>query len=115
MKSTNKTNIALAVGTLIVSSATLTTSATEMDLFSATDLVAGYQLTAGEGKCGEGKCGNDKTRNDTAKKSHEGKCGEGKCGGDKATKEGKCGEGKCGSSTNKTQEGKCGEGKCGSM
>ncbi|MBQ1784712.1 MAG: hypothetical protein II007_13785 [Gammaproteobacteria bacterium] len=68
--------------------------------FAMTDLAAGYQLDAPEGKCGEGKCGGEK-------KEGEGKCGEGKCGAEK-----KGGEGKCGAEK-KDGEGKCGEGKCG--
>lgn len=119
--------VVLAMGGLMLSSIAVTGNASAAT-FQATELAAGYQLSAAEAACGadkaktddknkEAKCGADKAATaDKAKegKCGEGKCGEGKCGGDKAAdkasdkaatadkaKEGKCGEGKCG-------EGKCG-------
>ena len=88
---------AAALGTL---AAVAVVPAASANPFAMTDLVAGYQLDAPEGKCGEGKCGAEK-------KEGEGKCGEGKCGEGKCGAEKKDGEGKCGA------EKKDGEGKCG--
>ncbi|WP_333797675.1 HvfA family oxazolone/thioamide-modified RiPP metallophore [Rheinheimera sp.] len=104
-----------AVGVLVLGSISTAASA---NTFQATELAAGYQLSAAEASCGadkvktdgkskEAKCGADK-----ADKAKEGKCGEGKCG------EGKCGAEKMADkaadkATDKTKEGKCGEGKCG--
>ncbi|WP_306518749.1 hypothetical protein [Rheinheimera sp.] len=120
--STFNKKVVSAVGVLVLGSITTAVSATT---FQATELAAGYQLSAAEAACGadkaktddkskEAKCGADKAA--TADKAKEGKCGEGKCGGDKmadkatdkAATTDKAKEGKCG-------EGKCGEGKCGGM
>lgn len=118
-----------AMGGLMLSSIAVASNAGAAT-FQATELTAGYQLSAAEAACGadkaktddkskEAKCGADKAATaDKAKegKCGEGKCGEGKCGGDKAADKttdkaataDKAKEGKCG-------EGKCGEGKCGGM
>ena len=84
MKQVKKTNIASALGAVVLGS--LATVAIEVNAnpFAVNTLDSGYMQEAAEGKCGGDKA------------SKEGKCGEGKCGGDKASKEGKCGEGKCG-------------------
>lgn len=113
-----------AMGALMLGSIAVANNANAAT-FQATELAAGYQLSAAEAACGadkaktddkskEAKCGADKAA--TADKAKEGKCGEGKCGGDKAADKttdkaataDKAKEGKCG-------EGKCGEGKCGGM
>ena len=108
MNTIKKNSIALTLGAVVVGSASMASTDVQANPFEFQQMVAGYQLDAGEGKCGEGKCGGD------AKAKKEGKCGEGKCGGDaKAKKEGKCGEGKCGGEAKAKKEGKCGEGKCG--
>ncbi len=107
-KSSNKTQIAAALGAAFLATSVAPIASADVNPFSATQLNAGYDLANygdHEGKCGEGKCGGDKA-------DKEGKCGEGKCGGDKTDKEGKCGEGKCGGDK-AGKEGKCGEGKCG--
>lgn len=114
-----------AMGALMLSSIAVANNANAAT-FQATEMAAGYQLSAAEAACGadkaktddknkEAKCGADKAAtSDKAKegKCGEGKCGEGKCGGDKAADKAatadKAKEGKCG-------EGKCGEGKCGGM
>ncbi|NWL16612.1 hypothetical protein FHG08_13030 [Pseudoalteromonas sp. Scap03] len=103
MNTIKKNSIALTLGAVVVGSASMASTDVQANPFEFQQMVAGYQLDAGEGKCGEGKCGGDAK----AKK-------EGKCGGDaKAKKEGKCGEGKCGGDAKAKKEGKCGEGKCG--
>jgi len=120
MNTIKKNSIALTLGAVVVGSASMASADVQANPFEFQQMVAGYQLDAGEGKCGgdakakkEGKCGEGKCGGD-AKAKKEGKCGEGKCGGDaKAKKEGKCGEGKCGGDAKAKKEGKCGEGKCG--
>jgi uncharacterized low-complexity protein len=119
MNSVKKTAVAVALGTVVVSSAFAVNAQTNPFGFEAMN--AGYQIVGDEGKCGgnktkEAKCGEE------MKKAHEGKCGEAKCGADmkKAADkahEGKCGEAKCGAdmkkAADKAHEGKCGEAKCG--
>ena len=123
MNTAKKNTVALALGAVVISSASLVTTTAQANPFEFQELVTGYQIDATEGKCGEGKCGGHAKSKD-AKAKAEGKCGEGKCGGHAKTKdakakaEGKCGEGKCGGHAkmkdSKTKkEGKCGEGKCG--
>lgn len=104
-----------AVGAMVLLS--LSAIPAQAHLFSATELVAGYELSMAEATCGA-----DKAKTDgAADKAKEGKCGEGKCGGDKAmattdkATEGKCGEAKCGAdksapekAADKATEGKCG-------
>ena len=104
-----------AVGAMVLLS--LSAIPAQAHLFSATELVAGYELSMAEATCGADKA---KTEG-AADKAKEGKCGEGKCGGDKAmattdkAAEGKCGEAKCGAdkaapekAADKATEGKCG-------
>ena len=117
MKQVKKSNIASAVGAVVLGSLATISVEANADLFAMNSLDAGYMQEAAEGKCGEGKCGEGKCGGKASKegKCGEGKCGEGKCGG-KASKEGKCGEGKCGEGKcggKASKEGKCGEGKCG--
>jgi len=90
---------------LVLSVASNTALAADINPFGMKQLGEGYQLAMDEGKCGgnkanakEGKCGENKA------KAEEGKCGEGKCGGTEA----KAKEGKCGGSKVKDAEGKCG-------
>ncbi len=135
MKKINKTPLAAAVGTAVVSAFTATVANADANPFAMTELSEGYMQVAeanysvkpwggkkaneascGEGKCGEGKCGGKA-------KAAEAKCGEAKCGSmmeDGKMKKGMesaCGammkgkEGACG--MKKATEGKCGEGKCG--
>ena len=124
MKTSKQSNVAMAVGALVLGSlATIGTTA-NANPFTAQDLASGYEMAAGEGKCGEGKCGEDKMKA-KADKMKEGKCGEGKCGEEMMNakadkmKEGKCGEGKCGADKakmtdkakdvkDKAKEAKCG-------
>ncbi|MCL1091313.1 hypothetical protein L2744_17220 [Shewanella profunda] len=105
MNSVKKTAVAVALGTVVVSSAFAVNAQTNPFGFQTMD--AGFQIVGSEGKCGEGKCGEEVKK--AAEKAKEGKCGEGKCGGDmnKAVdkaKEGKCGEGKCGGDMKKAAE-----------
>lgn len=102
MNSVKKTAVAVALGTVAVSSAFAVNAQTNPFGFAAMDV--GYQIAGNEGKCGEGKCGEGKK---SAEKAHEGKCGEAKCGADKAAAkahEGKCGEAKCGADVKKAAE-----------
>jgi len=119
MNSVKKTAVAVALGTVVVSSAFAVNAQTNPFGFEAMDV--GYQIVGSEGKCGEAKCGAE-MKKAAAEKAKEGKCGEAKCGADmkKAADkahEGKCGEGKCGAdmkkAADKAHEGKCGEAKCG--
>lgn len=121
MNSVKKTAVAVALGSVVISSAFAVNAQTNPFGFEAMD--AGYQIVGSEGKCGEAKCGAD-MKKAAAEKAKEGKCGEAKCGAemkkvaaDKAH-EGKCGEAKCGADVKKAamakaHEGKCGEAKCG--
>lgn len=58
MKLVNKTAITAAVGAVVMGSAL--TASVQANPFGYTEMEAGYQLFAGEGKCGEGKCGGAK-------------------------------------------------------
>lgn len=120
MNSVKKTAVAVALGSVVMSSAFAVNAQTNPFGFEAMD--AGYQIVGSEGKCGEAKCGAD-MKKAAAEKAKEGKCGEAKCGAemkkaaaDKAH-EGKCGEAKCGAdmkkAADKAHEGKRGEAKCG--
>ena len=121
MNSVKKTAVAVALGSVVMSSAFAVNAQTNPFGFEAMD--AGYEIVGSAGKCGEAKCGAD-MKKAAAEKAKEGKCGEAKCGAemkkaaaDKAH-EGKCGEAKCGADVKKAamakaHEGKCGEAKCG--
>lgn len=120
MNSVKTAAVAVALGSVVMSSAFAVNAQTNPFGFEAMD--AGYQIVGSEGKCGEAKCGAD-MKKAAAEKAKEGKCGEAKCGAemkkaaaDKAH-EGKCGEAKCGAdmkkAADKAHEGKCGEAKCG--
>ncbi|MCU8006965.1 hypothetical protein L5L78_12690 [Shewanella sp. SM34] len=107
MNSVKKTAVAVALGSVVMSSAFAVNAQTNPFGFEAMD--AGYQIVGSEGKCGEAKCGAD-MKKAAAEKAKEGKCGEAKCGAemkkaaaDKAH-EGKCGEAKCGADMKKTAE-----------
>ena len=99
MSSVKKTAVAVALGTVVMSSAFAVQA--QANPFGFEEMNAGYQLVGGEGKCGEGKCG-EGMKKEATEKAKEGKCGEGKCG-----------EGMKHEATEKAKEGKCGEGKCG--
>lgn len=126
MKLAKKTAVTLAVGSVVIGAALVSTA--NANTFGFNELRSGYQVAADEsggsstqaeaeaqgapmpapdankgkeGKCGEGKCGDDKAKT----KHSEGKCGEGKCGSDKAKSKSK--EGSCGG------DHKAGEGSCG--
>lgn len=114
MKKSNKTPLAIAIGSTLVSGLASTTVQAEPSLnidtnpFAMTDLATGYMQTAEsdsdkmkDGSCGEGKCGG------AMQKGSEEKTAEGSCAGNKPmpkpsqpdkNKEAKCGEGKCGAS-----------------
>lgn len=115
MKKSNKTPLAIAIGSTLVSGLTSTAIQAETTLnidenpFSMAELSTGYMQTAAEdgsdkmkdGSCGEGKCGS------AMQKGSEEKTAEGSCAGNKPmpaasqsdkNKEAKCGEGKCGTS-----------------
>jgi uncharacterized low-complexity protein len=117
MKLSNKTPIALAVGSTLVSG--LTSTAIQADTLSGLDanpfiineLSAGYMQTAEAGTEGG---------SEESTKMKNGSCGEGKCGGamaqgsEEKTTEGACAGNKpMPKSTEKNKEAKCGEGKCG--
>ena len=78
MNSVKKTAVAVALGSVVMSSAFAVNAQTNPFGFEAMD--AGYQIVGSEGKCGEAKCGADMKK--AADKAHEGKCGEAKCGAD---------------------------------
>ena len=112
MKKINKTPIAAAVGTAIVSTFSATTATAEANPFGMTELSEGYMQLAENDKAGEMKCGESMGMK-------EGTCGEGKCAGmmgDVKVKEGKCAGNKPkAAAAAKSEEGKCGEGKCAGM
>ena len=107
MNSVKKTAVAVALGSVVMSSAFVVNAQTNPFGFEAMD--TGYQIVGSEGKCGEAKCGAD-MKKAAAEKAKEGKCGEAKCGADvkkaatEKAKEGKCGEAKCGADVKKTTE-----------
>jgi len=119
MKSSNKTPLAIAVGSTLVSGLAATTaqadtfSNIDSNPFELTELSTGYMQTA-----------QSDASEDGSMKMKDGSCGEGKCGGAMAKgSEEKTAEGKCAGNkpmpkkmkkTDKDMEGKCGEGKCGS-
>ena len=127
MKKINNTPLALAIGTAVVSTFTVTNVNAEANPFAVSELSDGYMQVAQsdasytvktwggkkakkEASCGEGKCGG-MMDGDKMKKGMETSCGammkgkEGSCGVmDEAPKE-----------TKKVTEAKCGEGKCGDM
>ena len=86
MKKLNKTPLAAALGTAIVSSLGTTTVSAEVNPFGISELSGGYMQLA-EAKQGEMKCG---AKMKGMKKS------EMKCGAKAGMKEGSCGEGQCG-------------------
>ena len=73
MKQVKKTNIASALGAVVLGSLATVAVEANANPFAMNTLDSGYMQEAGEGKCGEGKCG------------------EGKCCGKNAGKDGKCG------------------------
>ncbi len=115
MKNTQKTPLAIAIGTTLLSglAATAVQAETQTNPFAMTDLDSGYmQLAAADskddsskvkdGSCGEGKCGGKMMEEGAAEKMVEGAC----AGNKPMPTEEKGTEAKCG-------EAKCGEGKCG--
>lgn len=118
MKQSNKTPLAIAVGSTLISGLSSTAlqadtvSSLDSNPFTITELSSGYMLSA--------KADSEK---DSTMKMKDGSCGEGKCGSSmmKGSEE-KNAEGKCAGNkpmpkmdkTDKNMEGKCGEGKCGS-
>ena len=98
MKKINKTPLAAAMSTAVVSAFTATPVAAETNPFAMTELSEGYMQVA------DGNYSVVPWGGATGKKADEASCGEGKCG-----------EGKCGENDKKAKEGKCGEGKCGDM
>jgi len=116
MKKSNKSPLAIAIGSTLVSGLASTAIQAETTLnigenpFSMTELSTGYMQTAKSdgdsgsdkmkgGSCGEGKCGG------AMQKGSEEKTAEGKCAGNKPMPKQK--------SSDKNTEAKCGEGKCG--
>ena len=108
MKKSNKSPLAAAMGTAVVSTFAVTAAQAEEAPFGMTDLSAGYMQLAQADKAGEGSCGAS-----VGKK--EGSCGEGKCGGKVKNEEGKCAGNKTMPAKAKGKEGACGEGACGAM
>ncbi len=104
MKKINKTPLAAAVGTAVVSTMTANAVNAEANPFGTSELTNGYMQTA-EYIPYKGKTSKAKT--------------EQSCGAGMGKKEGACGEGKCGDNLKKAapkmEEGKCGENKCGAM
>lgn len=137
MKKINKTQLATAMGVVVISTFAANVANAEVSPFGMTELSQGYMQVAeadkaGEMKCGagmqmekpkapEGACAGKKTE----AKPADGKAAEAKCGnmmdGDKMKKgmEGACGEmmkgkeGACGAmpAGDKAKEGACGVGK----
>lgn len=117
MKKSNKTPLAIAVGSTLLSGLTSTAVQADTDFaidanpFQISELSTGYMQTA--------KADSEKTG---SKKMKDGSCGEGGCGAammkgsEEKTAEGNCAGNKPMPSEKKSdKEGKCGEGKCGSM
>jgi len=143
MKKINKTPLAAAMGTVVISAFATGTAHAEANPFAMSELSEGYMQVAEasrgysiipapksvkEAACGEGKCGG-MMDGETMKKGMEGACGdmmkgkEGACGDMAKEEEGSCGammkgeEGSCGAMM-KEKEAACGmnkavEGKCG--
>lgn len=141
MKKINKTPLAAAMGSAVLSTLAMTAAHAEVNPFGMTELSSGYMQLAEthdagaakpkEGACGEGKCGGMMKGKSLNNKMDEGTCASAKPkAGDKNAEakcgEGKCGEGKCGGmmengKMKKGMEGACGEmmkgkeGACGQM
>ncbi len=124
MKKINKTPLATAMGTIVVSAFTSTPANAEANPFAITEMSDGYMQVA------QNNYNVVPWGGKSAKKANEASCGEGKCGammnGNKMKKgqENSCGammkgkEGSCGdidNASNKAAEAKCGEGQCGAM
>lgn len=140
MKKLNKTPLATAVGTLLISGFSINASA-EASPFAMTELSSGYMQVAEnlnnkvtEGGCGSNTGGagaNAKKSDGASAKKADGSCGEGKCGammnGGKMKQgmESVCGammknkEGSCGMNGNNpapaSKNGKAAEASCGAM
>lgn len=104
MKKINKTPLAAAMGSAVLSTLAMTAAHAEANPFGLTELSSGYMQVA-------------ESHDAAATKPKEGACGEGKCGAMMKGKSlnNKMDEGTCASSKPKAAEGKCGEGKCGAM
>jgi uncharacterized low-complexity protein len=88
MKKLNKTPLAVALGTALVSSLGATAVSAEVNPFGISELSGGYmQLAEAATETGEMKCGANMA---------DMKKGEMKCGAKIGMKEGSCGEGQCG-------------------
>lgn len=124
MKKINKTPLAAAMSTAVVSAFTATSAQAEANPFAMTELSDGYMQVA------ESDTSPGYTVKPWGKKANEASCGEGKCGGmmdgDKMKKgqESSCGammkgkEGSCGAmdkAEEKSTEEKGGEMSCGAM
>jgi len=86
MKKTNKTPVAVAVGTAVVTTFSGTPVQAAQNPFGMTELSGGYMQVAETDKAGEMKCG-------ASMNMQEGSCGEGKCGammGEPKVTEGQC-------------------------
>ncbi len=120
MKKMNKTPLAAAMSTAVVSAFTASSAQAESNPFAMTEMSEGYMQVAQAGYSVV------PWKGEKSGKANEAACGEGKCGammdGDKMKKgmENSCGammkgkEGACGA-IDKASEAKCGEGKCASM
>lgn len=57
MKTVKQSNVAVAVGALVLGSLASVSTTANANPFTALELASGYEMVASEGKCGEGKCG----------------------------------------------------------
>jgi len=118
--------INVAIGTVLVTSALITTSASaDNNPFQLTDLSSGYMAAGKEGKCGEGKCGEGKASCKLKKMKKMDADGDGSISKDefmshaesKFARKDKNSDGVISADEmkhmKKHKEGKCGEGKCG--
>ncbi len=135
MKKINKTPLAAAMGTVVISAFATGTAHAEANPFAMSELSEGYMQVAEasrgysivpapksvkEAACGEGKCGG-MMDGEKMKKGMEGACGDmmkgkdGACGDMMKGKEAACGEGKCGGMMDGEKMKKGMEGACGDM
>jgi uncharacterized low-complexity protein len=118
MKKINKTPLAAAMGTAVVSTFAANAVNAEAKPFGMSELSNGYmQLAEYKPYAGAKSSGSAKTEKTcgAGMGKKEGACGEGKCGNKMKDGAAKMEEGKCAGAKKTAAEGKCGEGKCGDM
>ncbi len=125
MKKLNKTPLAMAMGSAVISSFTMNAQA-DSNPFALTELASGYMLAQYSNKTNHGACGGNVADANGNKTTNAAKASTNPTGAKSKKAEGSCGEGMCGGMMSggemkKGMEGSCGdmmkgkEGSCGMM